>query len=213
MPEAQTVRAQTPNDSDSLGHHDWYSPAYVSEWIRADEQRVRNLEVVVDRLDVRTSAPTVLDVGGGYGRLTRLVLERFPTAHVVLHDFSPPMIEQASANLAPFGSRLSVVRADLRDPDWVRAVEGPFDVVVSAIAIHNVRTPATVARVYKDICGLLSDGGQFVNLDRLEVGNEAEQRTWLLDAGFDPASVRVERINEVQLLLVARSPDERSRTA
>jgi ubiquinone/menaquinone biosynthesis C-methylase UbiE len=185
----------------------------VREWIRADEQRARNLHVVVARLDVRADGPTMLDVGGGYGRLTRLVLERFPAARVVLHDFSPPMIEQAAGYLAPFGSRCRLVRADLRDRDWVRAVDGPFDAVVSAIAIHNVRAPATVARIYKDICGLLSDGGQFVNLDRPEVGGEADQEAWLFDAGFDPATVHVERINEAQLLLVARAPDEHSRTA
>ena len=44
--------------------------------------------------------------------------------------------------LADEGDRIGFVTGDLRDPGWTDAVEGPFDAVVSSIAIHNVREPA-----------------------------------------------------------------------
>jgi ubiquinone/menaquinone biosynthesis C-methylase UbiE len=203
---------RSPNDSDSLGRHDWYSAEYVDDWIRADEQRERNLDVLVERLDLTGDEPVVLDVGGGYGRLTRTVLERFPSARVVMHDFSPPMLARASAYLAPFSGRYTAVRADLRDPEWTAALGGPFDAVMSAIAIHNVREPKSIARVYQEVCGLLRPGGQFLNLDRLEGSTVADHVGWLLQAGFDPTTVAGDRVGDPLVLAAGRRPDDQGPT-
>ena len=44
-----------------------------------------------------------------------------------------------------FGERASFWRGDLTDPNWAEGIGGPFDAVVSAHAIHNVRSHSTIA--------------------------------------------------------------------
>jgi SAM-dependent methyltransferase len=158
------------NASDPSGHHDWCSPDYVDRWISEDvlkdDQRRPLLRRLADQLPVpRAEASRVLDVGGGYGVFTGELLQSFPTSPVVLVDLSGPMLEQARSRLADYAPRLSFVQADLRDDSWTSAVDGPFEVVASAMAIHNVRYADAIRSIYSDIAGLLSSGGWFLNVD------------------------------------------------
>jgi SAM-dependent methyltransferase len=66
---------------------------------------------------------------------------------------------------------------------WVDAVAGPFDAVVSSIAIHNVREHATIRSIYGEIFNLLNPGGCFLNLDRMRPSVN-EQLGWLREAGY-----------------------------
>ena len=109
----------------------------------------------------------VLDVGGGYGALSAEVLDQLPTARVVLHDYSAAMIAVARQRLAGFGGRVSYTLADMTRPDWIHGLGGPFDIVVSALAIHNLGEPALIGRVDRDLFGLLRPGGDLFNLDVL----------------------------------------------
>ena len=177
--------------SDPHGHHDWHSPDYVDEWISSDVTRDRErrpmLRRVAELLPFERDADVrVLDIGGGYGMLTREVLEELPNSRVVLHDFSQPMIDQARERLGGLLERVEFAQADLRDPAWVDAVDGPFDAVVSAIAIHNVRDPERIRTIYSEILPLLAAGGCFANLDLVFPGGlELEtQLGWLRAAGF-----------------------------
>ena len=161
----------TSTSSDSLGRHDWHSAQYVEKWISSevtdDEHRKPVLAELARTLAAQPGGPPsrVLDVGGGYGMLTLAVLEAVPGAHVVLQDFSEPMVAQARTRLSGAAPRVSYVLSDLRDPAWTEPVGGAFDAVVSSIAIHNVRDSLVIRRVYRDIHGLLRPGGAFYNLD------------------------------------------------
>jgi hypothetical protein len=75
------------------------------------------------------------------------------------------MLDQSRQRLAAFSDRTTFVQADLRDPEWTTAVGGPFDSVVSSAAIHNVRDPARIQRIYAEIAGLLVSGGCFLNIE------------------------------------------------
>ena len=57
------------------------------------------------------------------------------------------------------------VIADLCDPAWVDHVAGPFDLIVSAIAIHNLRDLGQIAACYRAIAGLAKPGGVFLDYD------------------------------------------------
>lgn len=69
--------------------------------------------------------------------------------------------------MARFGGRVTYAIADMSDPGWCGELSGPFDAVVSALAIHNLDDVETVQRVYRDIFALLRPGGCLFNLDLL----------------------------------------------
>jgi tRNA (cmo5U34)-methyltransferase len=205
-------RGRAATDSDPHGHHDWHSAAYVDGWISNDvthdDSRRPKLRSVAKGLGFGVEDRVrVLDIGGGYGVFSAEILDEWPHAEVVLHDFSIPMTDQARSRLAEFRDRVAFYQGDLRQPDWAAGVGGPFDAVVSSLAIHNVRDPLVIRRVYGDIAGLVRPGGCFMNVDSMavpgprtaraygrdpsRVGAEevratlANQLTWLTEAGFD----------------------------
>ena len=98
-----------------------------------------------------------------------MLLETFPRARVVLHDYSEPMIAEAAKALTEFGDQVSFVRGDLMTPDWVENLDGQFDAVVSSIAIHNVRYPDRIHGTYREMFPYVAPGGCFLNLDRIEL--------------------------------------------
>ena len=69
---------------------------------------------------------------------------------------------------------------------WSRAIPGSFDAIVSSIAIHNVRVPATIEEIYKEVFQLLKPGGCFLNVDLVFVPL-SKQLGWLRAAGFSEA--------------------------
>ena len=127
----------------------------------------------------------VLDVGGGYGIVTEEVLKHFPQAKVTLQDYSVPMLDRARQRLSKYGNQVNCVLCDLADPSWTDRVKGPFDLVVSALALHNLRDMALIAACYRGIYELLESGSAFVDCDHLERagGVEANIRA-LQEAGF-----------------------------
>lgn len=156
--------------SDPLGHHDWHSQQYVEEWITSAAMRDDTRRLVLRRVaslipHEPDAAIRVLDVGAGYGALSAQVLARFPNARLVCQDFSEPMFAHARKRLASALDRVTFAKSDLDQPDWTRAVTGPFDTVVSAIAIHNVRYPERIRAIYAEIVPLLAPGGCFLNAD------------------------------------------------
>jgi ubiquinone/menaquinone biosynthesis C-methylase UbiE len=181
-------------------HHDWHSEDYVEEWLSSDvthdaERRIA-LRKILEDLDIdRDAVRSVLDVGGGYGLFTAEALEVFPQATAVVHDFSSPMLTRARTHLARFGSRVSFHVADLYDRQWTRGLDPPFDLAISAIAIHNVRDPEVVRDVYTEIANLLRPAGSFLDVDFVAaadsvagVGGTLQARTGMLEnVGFSSA--------------------------
>jgi tRNA (cmo5U34)-methyltransferase len=151
--------------------HDWHSGSYVRDWVdsQQDEERAAHLRRMMHLIPFDPEREIrVLDIGGGYGFVTRLVLETFPRARVVLHDYSEPMIAEAREQLSGFGDQVSFARGDLMTPDWVENLDGQFDAVVSSIAIHNVRYPDRIHGTYREVFPYVAPGGCFLNFDRVE---------------------------------------------
>src|SRR5208283_2271850 len=129
--------------------------------------RPRQLEVMLRVLRRAPRQPgRALDLGAGNAILLRWLLGLFPQASGVALDFSPLMLEQARAELAPHGARASVVEADLASPAWREKVQGPFDVVISGFAIHHLPHPRKHA-LYREIFELLNAGGVFLNAEHV----------------------------------------------
>jgi tRNA (cmo5U34)-methyltransferase len=101
----------------------------------------------------------VIDLGAGTGLLGRAVARAHPEAELVLLDGSPGMLEQARSAL---GEGASYVLGDLAEAPPA----GPWDAVVSAMAIHHLEDAAKralFARVHDE----LSPGGVFVNAEHV----------------------------------------------
>jgi trans-aconitate methyltransferase len=186
-------------------HHDWHSEQYVTDWIAHDvardpERRPRLQQMLEMAPFPRDAAIEVLDVGAGYGAVSEEVLKRFPNARVTLQDYSQPMLAEAQRRLAPHAARLTYVTADLTDPAWPQAVGGPFDLAVSAIALHNLRDPAKIFACYRAIHDLLRPDGGFLDYDLFFAGAEGHIAE-LKKIGF--ASVECAWVDPPRAILVA----------
>jgi trans-aconitate methyltransferase len=174
----------------SGSEHDWHSDEYVAWWIERDagrdaERRQRLRQMLALAPFPADAAVAVLDVGGGYGVLTEEVLRALPRARLTLQDYSQPMLDAARRRLGAAAERVTCVFSDLRDPGWTASAGGPFDLVVSSIAIHNLRDLDRIAACYRGIAGLLKPGAPFLDYDIFDVAGGVSLHTRLLqEAGF-----------------------------
>jgi SAM-dependent methyltransferase len=174
----------------AVGEHDWHSQSYVAWWIARDQgrdaERRQHLRKMLSHAAFAPEATiAVLDVGGGYGVVTEEVLRAFPAARVTLQDYSEPMLAEARRRLAPYAERVGYVLADLCDPQWSARVGGPFDLAVSAIAIHNLRDLKAIAACYRQIARVLKPGALFLDYDLFDIaGGLARHAQMLQEAGF-----------------------------
>jgi len=124
-----------------------------------------------------------MDVGCGYGALSKYLLETFPGATAVCHDGSAAMADLGGQRMKELEGRFEYVVSDFSKKDWSRVAEGEFDLVVSCNAIHNVRVGDVIKDIYEEIFGRLRSGGRFFNLDRGSATME-DQVAWFRSAGF-----------------------------
>jgi tRNA (cmo5U34)-methyltransferase len=121
-----------------------------------------------DRLEEEVVAATgagdaelVLELGTGTGETARRVLERHPNAQLVGIEASPGMVKVACGSLPADRVRLIVGRLEEPLP------EGPFDLVVSCLAVHHLEGTAK-ADLFRRIARKLAPGGRFVLADVVE---------------------------------------------
>jgi SAM-dependent methyltransferase len=170
-------------------HHDWHSKEYVRRWADRQDERLPHrseaFQVMAKTIPFpKTASLRILDVGAGYGGLTRFLLEYFPAATAVCQDTSKEMAELGKERMKHLAGRFTYVLSDLNQRNWTAKIDGPFDAVVSSIAIHNVRDPEIIHRIFKDIFPLVKPGGCFLDIDRVLPSKE-ELFEWLEEAGFE----------------------------
>lgn len=169
--ETQAERGDRPREN-------WADESFVAYWLEREStrspDRVHQFAVVRSLVPRRPDEPfRYIDIAGGDGSLDEVLLAHFTRAHLTLVDGSDTMVDRARERLEPFGERATVVRADLSGPDWQSAVQGPFDLAVSTIAIHNLRAAGRVRAVYAEVFSLLGEGGFFVNFDYVRAASPA----------------------------------------
>ena len=101
----------------------------------------------------------VLDLGAGTGAMAAAVLERHPEAEVVLLDGAPGMLDLARERL---GDRADYLLGDLTD----ELPDGPWDAIVSALAIHHL-TDAAKQSLYDRARAALTLDGVLVNAEQV----------------------------------------------
>ena len=168
----------------------WQEQEFVDSWVTRDDgrqdERGPMIEATVNAGRFPASQPLrVLDVGAGYGLLSKRVVEKYPSAQITLQDISEPMFSHARERLAQYADRTTYVNSDFSQRDWTSGLVGPFNFVVSAIAIHNMYDDDLISSIYKDIYDLMADDGVFANLDyAAQAGGVDMHVQWLKEAGF-----------------------------
>jgi tRNA (cmo5U34)-methyltransferase len=134
----------------------------------------------------------ILELCIGTGETARRVLAEHAGARLVAVDSSEEMLAEVPATL---GADLRV--ADLADP----LPAGPFDLVVSALAVHHLEGPAK-AELFRRVAAELRQGGRFVLADVVIPKRQEDAitpisggydlpdgtddlLTWIAEAGFD----------------------------
>jgi tRNA (cmo5U34)-methyltransferase len=134
----------------------------------------------------------VLELGIGTGETTRRFLDLHPEARLTAIDSSPEMLERARERFPDADLRLS----RLEDP----LPQGPFDLVVSVLAVHHLDA-AGKRDLFRRVAEGLRPGGRFLLADLVVPESEDDvvtpidgvmdlpdrlddQLTWLGDAGF-----------------------------
>lgn len=105
----------------------------------------------------------ILDLGCGTGHGMHLIAKLFPNAKITGIDFSPKMIKKSRENLLAIKNRIKLLEIDFNDYPF----DQKYDVIVSAIAIHN-STHSQKKKLFKKIFNSLNDGGLFNNADFYE---------------------------------------------
>ncbi len=99
----------------------------------------------------------VLELGCGTGNLTQKLLDQFPKSTAEGYDVSGEMLARARAKLTDKGRRIQLHQGDISQ----LTLTGPFDAVISAIAVHHVPQPDKPS-LFQRLYDVLRPGGVLV---------------------------------------------------
>lgn len=175
-----------------MGSQFHFVPDAYHELVRREVPRYDRLQDELVRATQGLRPRSILELGVGTGVTSRRVLDRHPGARLVGIDESPAMLDHARPAVP--GADLRVAR--LQDP----LPEGPFDLVVSALAVHHLDGPGK-ANLFRRLAAVVVPGARAVVADVVvpddpadavtpidgeydTPSSVAEQLDWLGDAGF-----------------------------
>jgi tRNA (cmo5U34)-methyltransferase len=179
----------------------------VTQWHWNPETYLKNMLAEVpsypdlqdETANATADAPvsTILELGIGTGETAKRVLAAHPAARLTAIDSSPEMVERARAAVPQADLRV----ARLEDP----LPDGPFDLVVSALAVHHLDGPGK-SDLFRRVAAVLEPGGLFVLADVVVPEDDADvvtpidgvydrpdsvddQLRWLREAGLDAETI------------------------
>jgi SAM-dependent methyltransferase len=161
------------DDEDVPYGEDFHDAVAAAEWAEAAMRkrpwRVGIFERFADAVrGVEITRPRLLELGSGPGFLAEHVLDACPSvAEYVLFDFSEPMLDLSRQRLARHATRTRFVRGNFKSDTWPAVVAGPFDLVCSLQAVHELRHKRHAPRLYQDIRSVVAPGGTVVICDHL----------------------------------------------
>ncbi len=121
------------------------------------------------------SAKTILELGTGTGETATRIVAAHPDARLTAIDSSEEMLARARSVVPQADLRL----ARLEDP----LPDGPFDLVVSALAVHHLDGPGK-RDLFRRVAGVLTPGGTFVLAD-VVVPEQEEDVVTPIDGVYD----------------------------
>ena len=188
-------------ERDSMAEHAHFDPDTYDEVVSAEVPAYQRLQDAVVQATLGRTARRVLDLGSGTGVTAQRIASHHPGVHLVGLDEDEAMLERARGALPDADFRVGRLEDALPT--------GPFDTVVSALAVHHLDSRHK-ADLFVRVARLLSPGGRFVLGDLIvpddpgdvvtpisdehdQPGTLHEQLAWLADAGFVAHAAWVER--------------------
>jgi tRNA (cmo5U34)-methyltransferase len=172
----------------------WESPEAVAQFLGnvrgaiplAIEQVTMMLQLVRAARGDRVTR--FLDLGGGDGVLSAALLDEFPNSRAWVIEAAPSDFAGTRQQLDERSGRVVFASADVAKSGWEQAIRAstPFDVIVSAFAIHGLTDPRK-REVYSELFQLLQPGGLFLSIEHVASATRWTESVWddyLIDAIF-----------------------------
>lgn len=174
MPEQHSASAVT----DASWQKTWGSREFIEQWANKggwqapirEAQTAMVLHMIPHPIDVPIR---VLDLGAGYGALAMAVLTDRPSATAICLDASEAMLALGRERGAAFGARIRFVQGSLATAEWLNAIDGTFDAVISARALHHFTENQRRRLIFKEAFSLVRPGGCFINADNVRAGTKS----------------------------------------
>jgi len=174
-----------------------FDPDTYLDMVRAEVPDYEELQDVVGAAASEVAAAAILDLGTGTGETLRRVVQRHPNARTVGIDESDQMLAVAQSVVPTADLRVARLQDELPD--------GPFDLVVSALAVHHL-DEGEKAALFRRVADRLAPGGRFVLADVVVPDDPADAVT-PLDEGYDrpsPAADQLRWLRDAQLTATLR---------
>lgn len=168
-----------------MTEHEW-DPAAYPAFVAQELPGYEALQMEVVAATTPVAAQAVLDLGTGTGETARRVLAAHPGARLVGLDASAPMLAAARTALDPERAELRPGRLEEPLPP------GPFDLVVSALAVHHLDGPGK-ADLFARARAVLAPGGRLVVGD-VVVPDDPADAVIEIEPGFDLPSTVEEQL-------------------
>lgn len=169
--------------------HEFHDAAFVQGW--ADRfvptaPRLALFDLILESV-LETGVPDahVLELGLGPGYMARHLLERNAAISYEGLDFSTVFFKVAKKTIGKFTPRVTLTKADLKDPTWPEKLSRQPDVIISTWALHDLGSQRAVADVYARCFETLPKGGMLVNGDFIK----PDGTTWT----FEPGRFEIDR--------------------
>jgi tRNA (cmo5U34)-methyltransferase len=156
----------------------WGSREFVENWITKggwqrpirEVQTAMALRMIPQPID---QPIRVLDLGAGYGALAVAVLRDRPKASAVCVDASEAMVTLGRERNTDLKDRIKFIQASLETTDWLKAVDGKLDAVISSRALHHFTEHGRRRDIFKEAYSLLLPNGCFINADNVRAPTSA----------------------------------------
>lgn len=128
----------------------------------------------------------ILDLGCGYGRVAREILNNFPDAKVYGVDLSRTYVDIFNKDLATRGNARV---ADIKDLPFE---DNSFDVVFMITTLMYLTNEVDQKKAIKEIFRVLKPKGKFIFIERNPIGH------WLFTLGGIITKIRGKKYKEIQ---------------
>jgi len=124
-------------------------------------QKSEMLKFMINLLPFKKAKPRFLEIGGGLGVFSRMILKKYPQARFVFSDGSSGMIFNAKKRLSKYKSNITFLQRDINHTDWFEGITGSFDAIVSSWCLHYL-SDGRRKPFFKEIYKLLKPSGIFI---------------------------------------------------